>query len=440
MDDVAQMMAPLLRFHDVQEGTSLQQELRLSSADNQPITWMTGAFYYTNKFKRGDDGKNPVFLGDTFSANPTVSAINQVLFNTPFPLPIATAGQAGYLASELDTQYLGIYGQSTWNINDQFGITAGARWQEENKDADIRQWVNIPGPSIVSIVLSPAAVSATGLKHDTSDVTWSLTPTWHANEDTMVFATASHGFKSGGFNTGFGRLPIAQREFGDESIMHYEVGTKMDLLNKRMRLAVSAFQTNFDNYQDAAFVGGQFTVGNAEQARLKGAELEATALLAAHITADASVSYADLIYTLNTHGQCYPGRASDSPTSPGACTLTGQHPVNAPDWKTHLGVQYDQPVSFGSFYTRADWSWTSEYNTSFSADPRLKQPAYDWVNLRAGVRWDHYEAVLWVDNATNVTVANLDPVVTLYAAPTDGSYQSLLQDARSYGATFKVKF
>jgi outer membrane receptor protein involved in Fe transport len=114
--------------------------------------------------------------------------------------------------------------------------------------------------------------------------------------------------------------------------------------------------------------------------------------------------------------------------------------VNAPDWKTHLGVQYDQPVSFGSFYTRADWSWTSEYNTSFSADPRLKQPAYDWVNLRAGVRWDHYEAVLWVDNATNVTVANLDPVVTLYAAPTDGSYQSLLQDARSYGATFKVKF
>jgi hypothetical protein len=48
--------------------------------------------------------------------------------------------------------------------------------------------------------------------------------------------------------------------------------------------------------------------------------------------------------------------------------------------------------------------------------------------------------VLWVDNATNVTVANLDPVVTLYAAPTDGSYQSLLQDARSYGATFKVKF
>jgi iron complex outermembrane receptor protein len=340
----------------------------------------------------------------------------------------------------LDTEYLGIYAQTTWDIVDSFGITAGARWQEEQKDANIRQWVDVAGPSVISIALSPAAVSATGLSRTTDDVTWSVTPEWRVTDDMMLFATAAHGFKSGGYNIGFGRLPIAQREFADEDIMHYEAGVKSELFSGQMQLSGSVFQTNFDNYQDAAFVGGQFTVGNAEKTRLEGAELEAKALLGSRVTTDASVSYADLRYVTNTHGQCYPRRPSDSPTTPTACVLSGEHPVNAPEWKTHLGVQYDQPVSFGSLFARADWSWTSEYNTSFSADPRLKQAAYDWINLRAGVTFGKVDAVLWVENLTNETVVNLDPVVTLYAAQTDGSYQSLLQDARSYGVTLRAKF
>jgi outer membrane receptor protein involved in Fe transport len=440
MDDVAQMNAPLLKFRDVQESESLQQELRLTSADDQKVTWLAGAFYYENQFKRGDDGKNPIFLGDTYSSAPAVLAVNNLIFGAP--IPIAAPGQVGYLASNLDTQYYAVYGQAKWHITDQVGISAGVRGQEETKDSNIRQWVNIPGASVLSLKLTPAAISATGLTRTSDAVTWQVTPDWKVTDDVMLFATASKGFKSGGYNTGFGALSIAQREFGDEDIMHYEAGAKFDLWNGRARLATSVFQTDFNNYQDAAFVGGQFTVGNAEKTRLKGAELEGTVAITERVTADAAVSYADLRYVTNTHGQCYPGRPYDDPVAK-SCVLSGEHPVNAPEWKTHLGVQYDQPVSFGSLYARADWAWTSEYNTSFSADPRLKQAAYDWINLRAGTRFghdDHYEVVAWVENVTNVTVANLDPVVTLYALPTDGSYQSLLQDPRSYGVTFKLNF
>jgi len=222
--------------------------------------------------------------------------------------------------------------------------------------------------------------------------------------------------------------------------MHYEAGAKFEMFNHRMRLAASVFDTNYDNYQDAAFVGGQRTISKAKQAHLKGAELEGALKISDRLTTDVAVSYADLVYEKNTHGQCYPGRASDSTTTPGACDLSGEHPVNAPKWKTHMGLQYDQPIGWGDFFARADWSWTSEYNTSFSADPRLKQDAYNWLNLRTGTRWGKYELALWADNLTNETVVNLDPVVTLYAAPTDGSYQSLLQNPRSYGVTFRVNY
>ena len=41
-------------------------------------------------------------------------------------------------------------------------------------------------------------------------------------------------------------------------------------------------------------------------------------------------------------------------------------------------------VNWGDVYGRIDWSWTDDYNTSFSADPRLIQNPYSWINLRAG--------------------------------------------------------
>ena len=120
---------------------------------DQTLSWLTGAFYYTNENKRGEPNDPATFLGDTYSSHPAVAAVNQQLLRTPFPLPAAAPGQLGFLASNLDTEYVGVYGQSTWNVSDQFLITGGVRWQEETKEANIRQWVNNPAPSIISLAL-----------------------------------------------------------------------------------------------------------------------------------------------------------------------------------------------------------------------------------------------------------------------------------------------
>jgi iron complex outermembrane receptor protein len=436
-DDVAQVAAPVLRFHDTQENESWQQELRLTSAGGETIDWMGGVFYYTNEFKRGDEGDRPIFLYDTLSDAPVVAALNQALLGTPFPLPFATQGQMGYLDAKQDTDYLGIFGQAAWNITDSVTVTAGLRWQKEEKDASVLQSLNDPSPSIISLLLSPAAVSGDNLDRDTDEVTWSVTPQWFVTEDTMLYATVAHGFKSGGFNVGFGRLPIAEREFKDEDIMHYEAGVKTELWDGRMRLSGNAFYTEFDDYQDAAFIGAQFTVGNADKVELKGVELEGTVLLTEKLTADFAVSYADLTYDKNLTGACYPGRTSDG-AGPGTCDLSGDHPINAPEWKTHLGIMYEQPLNWGDIYARADWSWTDEYNTSFSSDPLLTQDSYSWVSLRTGARWDNYELVLWVDNATDEEVSNIDAVLNIYAA--DNSHQRFLQAPRSYGLTFRANY
>jgi len=439
LNDAMQVMAPLLIFQDTHESTSWQQELRLTSEGGETVDWLLGTFFYTNEFLRGDRGRRPSFIADTLASHPVVAAINQALLGAPIPIPVGTDGQLGYLDNVQNTDYYALFGQASWNISDTFRVTAGMRWQNEDKDAQIHQFVNDPSPSIISLLLAPPSVSTQEpLRRSTDALTWSISPQWFVTDQTMLFATLSNGFKSGGFNTGFGTLPIDAREFNDEDIMHYELGFKSELWGNRLRLAGSVFFTEYEDYQDAAFVGAQFTVGNADMAELKGVELEGSVLLSESLTADFSISYADFVYEKNFNGQCYPGRAPDSPTDPTACDLSGEHPVNAPEWKSHLGLTYERPVSWGDAYARFDWSWTDDYNTSFSSDPRLKQDAYSWVNLRAGTRWDNYEISVWVDNLLDETVVNFDAVLNVYSG--DGSYQSYIQAPRSYGVTFRANF
>jgi outer membrane receptor protein involved in Fe transport len=429
-DEVVQLMGPYGKYHDSHDNEAYQQELRLTSAGGETIDWLGGLFYYHSEFDRGDNGNRAMFLSDSASDDPVLESI--------IGLPFGTPGQEGYVDGSQDTDYYAIYGQATWNINDKFSVTAGARWQREEKDAYINQWVNDESPSVISYALSPFFAESGDMDRDTDEVTWSITPQMFVSDDTMIFATVSHGFKSGGYNAGFADTPLDEREFDDEDIMHYEAGVKTEFLDGNMRLAVSAFYTETDDYQDGVFVGGQFKVGNAEEVELKGFELEGTALLTDRLTADFAVSYADLTYEKNLTGQCDPFRVPDGLN--GGCDLSGEHPINAPEWKGNLSLMWEDNTSWGDYYIRGNWSWTDEYNTTFSADPNWTQDSYSWLTFRVGTRWDAYELVAWVDNATDEEVVTLDAVPNIFAVEQDASVQSYMMAPRSYGLTFRVNY
>jgi iron complex outermembrane receptor protein len=443
-DDIVQLASPLLKFHDTQEGESWQQELRLASAGGETVDWLTGVFWYQNEFERGDGGDRPIYLEDTYSAHPVPALLLQRLFGTPFPVPFAAPGQNGLLDAQQDTDYLGVFGQATWNLTEQFAITGGLRWQTEEKDASLEQSATAPGASLITLSLLPAAIGG-DMDRDTDEVTWSLTPQYALTDDVNLFATAAHGFKSGGFNIGWGRTPLVDasgnnpREFNDER-RHALRGRREEHAARRRdadwRSARSTPSTRTTRTRPSS--ASTFNVGNAETAELKGAEAEGKVLLGEHVTADFAISYADLTYDEYSSGLCYPGRVPDNAAT-GTCDLSGEHPVNAPEWTTHLGLIYETDVSWGDVYARADWAWSDEYNTSFSADPRLVQDSYDWVNLRLGTRWERTTRVVaWVDNAADEEVVNLDASMNLFA--NDKSYQSFRQAPRSYGLTVRAAF
>lgn len=434
-DDAAQLAAPLLFFRDSEEGSSWQQELRLSSAADARTSWLAGISYYRNDYERGLGGKRPMF---GTSGSVAFDPIWPVLFG----VPLASPEQAGIHDSTVETRYLGVFGTVSWRLAERLSLATGVRWQREEKEAVINNSVSTPGISLISLALTPAVTGGgqpvNGTLDRTSDnVTWSMTPSYRISDTLMSYLTVARGAKSGGFNTGFGNAPLASREFGDERIRHYELGTRGRFTSERARFSAAAFYTEYDNFQDAAFIGAQFTVGNVEQLDLRGVEVEGQLALGDDVTADLAVSVADLTYGTNTTGLCYPGRVPDG-TQPGSCNLSGEHPIDAPVWATHLGLQYQRPLSWGELYARVDWSWTDRYNTSFSADPRLVQDAYSDVALRLGMRLgSDYELVLWGENLLDEDVTTLDAVLNLF---NDASYQSFMTEPRSYGLTLRVSF
>ena len=444
IDDLFQAGSPILKFQDTQEADSWQQELRLTSAGGETVDWLVGTFYYHNEFQRGDQGDRPLFVDDIYSSNPVVAANIGKFAGRPFPIPAALPGQLGIFDGRQDTDYLAFFGQATWNITDKFSVTGGMRWQQEEKDASVQQSTTIPGLSLVWANLTPNAEIYSGdMDRDTDKTTWSITPQYAITDDLNVYATVSEGFKSGGFNVGWGPTAVAvdpatgksPREFDNEKVTHYEAGLKSTLLNGSMQLAVNAFYAEYDDYQDATFVSQVFIINNAARAELKGVEAEGKVLLGEHLSADFAVSYADFTYEEYTNGLCYAGRVPDGST-PGTCDLSGEHPLNAPEWTSNLGLMYETDVSWGQAYARGDWTWSDEYFATSQLDPNIVQDSYSWLNLRVGTRWDNFDLAAWVENATDEDVNNFSGSLNVLGSG-DASYQTWRQPPRSYGLTLR---
>jgi outer membrane receptor protein involved in Fe transport len=430
-DDAVQLFAPILYFHDLQEGDAVQEELRVATPVDARTSLLAGIFYYRNTFERGARGAEP-----TFGPNGALA------FDAVWPVPFALPDQHGVHDSRTQAEYWSAFAEISWKIAQRLDLITGVRWHREDKEASIANSLTQPGASIVANVLTPAT-SPTGaavngkVDRSSTALTWSVTPRYRMNDRLMMYATVARGSKPGGFNNGTGNAPLAAREFGDETIRHYELGARASAATGRLEISGTAFRTEYHDYQDAVFVLAQFAVGNAERVDLTGFELAGRAAIGDRTQVDLAASFADLKYARHTAGMCYPGRTPDG-SLPLSCDLSGERPLNAPPWELHLGLEHETPVSWGSISARLDWSWTDRYHTAFSADPRLMQDAYHDVGARISARvGSTYEITLWGRNLLDENVVQITGLLNFF---NDTSWQSFLDEPRSYGLTLRARF
>jgi outer membrane receptor protein involved in Fe transport len=412
-------------FIDRQESKAFGQEFRLTSTGTGPISWMTGAYFYDNDFTRG-------------SLSPDEPSFVLGADIVPLPLPGAAGDKASFRSLN-DTRHWSLFGQADWQVTDRARLSAGVRYIDEKKSIDVRSALQVAAlPSFATTLTVPAPVVA---ERSSDGFAWNLSALFDVTDGTTAYATVSEGWKAGGYNGDWdqtGQLTPAKREFADETVLNWEAGLKSVFWSGQASLNLSVFRSEFEDFQNASFLGVNFLVRNAEKVVSQGIELDGSVRPYAGLTFDYAVTYLDAKYDKFTQGACYFGRVPTNSVER-TCDLSGATLPNAPDWRTNLGVQYEHAIASGTGFVRGEWAYTSEQNVETSLDPRAVQDAYSLLSARLGWRNERYSLTLWGENLTDKTVRTTAGPQTIFGG-IDGGLQIWLNEERTYGMTFDVRF
>lgn len=289
-----------------------------------------------------------------------------------------------------------LFGQGEYRLTDTLSLVAGLRWTTERKRYALTDYFAAsvdPDPAVAAagFMLSGVPGLPEPFSIDTRRSDEALTPkigiNYTPNDDVLLYASATRGFKSGGYDYGANNALDAAAGYGPEKLWSYEVGLKSDWLDRRLRLNVTGFYYDYTDLQVQSYVQIGPSLGartqNAATARVKGIETEIVARPVEALQLTANIAWLDAEY------RRYPNAFV---TTFGAFDASGQRLNNAPRWSATLGANYTVELGTrGRVDIGADvHAQTTVYFTAANdgiggvGDYREQQPDYAIVNGRLG--------------------------------------------------------
>ena len=327
------------------EREQIQQEVRLISEFDGPLNFVAGGIYISDELD--------------FRAYSTVGLSS--LFPSGLTPGVPFFDERGYVNMDLrgitgnpnhgivkqDRKSWAVYADGTYQINEQFSITAGFRHTNDEKEfykptggggpcnqytelrdaqpADPSQPFDLTTNCIDAL---SATVSRAGLEgsqidqrrqvlpdsayrfiadrtEEWSETTWRVVLDYKPSDAQLWYASVATGFLAGGFSE-----TCSQEQtcipYDPEKNINFEVGFKADLLDSRLRFNAAAFYTEFQDLQrnqvfrftdPVSGVEGQETITlNAGESNAKGLEVETTWLVTDQLQLKASLGYLDASY------------------------------------------------------------------------------------------------------------------------------------------------
>lgn len=405
--------------NDKYSGDSFSQELRFTASPSDNVDYMLGVFYLEQNTKRGGD-EPFVFIGDDII---TIGSQQDL----PFPLPfnfLVQPGDSLTVDMDQDAETIAFFGQGTWHIGDQWHITGGLRWSDEEKKSDLFSQTystafsyQILGASFLDSVSTP--IDAT-LERSSDNVDWVLRAALDISDDSMVYASAGTGTKSGGFQTVNGAAD--DREFDDEDTTTYELGVKSTLLDARLRINAAAFYSEIENFQAQRQLetGIGTYVSNESKVETSGVDLQVEAAPMPNLVLSAGLLY------------MHKYEITDGPEKGADLPFTAE-------FSGTLAATLVFPLGDGGVYWRTDYSYMDDHVTNVASAAQLRDADYDnrnLVNSKLGWRNDSWNVSIWGKNLTD------DKYAMQTAAPflVSGMEAYFLAPPRTFGATVRYTF
>jgi iron complex outermembrane receptor protein len=381
------------------------QELRFASPNQGRLRWLVGAFY----------------SHETADVLQDIGAVRPDQSREP---GAASTLLSFHLFNHL-TEYAG-FGNLTYYITPKLDITGGIR--VSRVEQDYRQLFGGSDASAYNTLFSlfgfAPTPADTGLARDKrtlknylANVRYTFSPS------TMAYFRFSTGVRVGGPNT---VAPGLSPTYAPDSTDNFEIGLKSTLLDKLLYFELTAFDVNWRDVQVLTVgSGGASGVTNGGRAYSRGVEATLTARPASGLTVAAWLTYNNAKLK------------DDIITGAGTIGLKGDPLPNAPKWSGSISAEYKWPLREGlEGFVGGD----ARYNGARDATPRhnvvylpnYHLPSYVLGDLRAGLRYAHYELTLFARNVGNARAQ--------IGETSNGSAFVILQRPRTIGASLAAKF
>ncbi|MEC8327566.1 MAG: TonB-dependent receptor [Pseudomonadota bacterium] len=377
-------------------------------------------------------------------------AILEVLGNA-ISLPGLTREVSGCNNSSSKAAYI----QGSYYFNQQWSATLGARYTQDEKEANVNNGLVFetvyPYSGWIPGYERPAGELVPEVLNDSED--WSrFTPRlgveYQHSDDMMFFASYAQGFKSGTYNP---RATTAEPAANPEIVDSFELGMKSEW-NNNLRANITLFSLLHKDRQYISILPGETSadlnqrLGNIGRSESQGIEAEFTYVATDNLNFNASLGYIDAEFTEVIDTNPETGEEFDKSEFFDI--------ANTPDLTFNLGFDYSIESTFGDFVVNGNYYHRGDY-VLFEEASLLSQDAYGLVNL--GVTWysndGHWSASLTGKNLTDeeylvggyqfVTPDPTDPTDTSKYTPGLGGDNTLIGyygDPRTVTLTVNYRF
>lgn len=319
------------------------------------------------------------------------------------------ADLTAFIETEYDAFSVAAYAEATYALSDKLAVTFGGRLTHDDKE----YVYGLSRPESGAVPLPPETLSESW-----TEFLPKLGIEYQVEDDLLLFANASSGYKAGGYNSR-ALSGIAPKAFDPEYVDVYELGFKSTLANNTFILNGALFYNDYTDIQLLAVLdlgGGnvETVIENAGEATIVGGELEFQWAPTAALNFSGGVGFLNAEYD----------EVGTSAASAGI--LDSNELINAPEISANLAAEYRVYLPMGEIALRTDLVYRDEQYRDAVNTPELKADAYTLWNGR--VTWsspdERWEVAAFVTNITDeifvtngVSVLGLGYVEAYYSRP-----------------------
>ena len=295
---------------------------------------------------------------------------------------------------EQTTESIAVFFSGDWFINDQWTLTAGFRWTEEEKDflggnAGVPYYPLRGDPR-------PPLTNPVPFQGKWDETTPKIGLKYQPNDDMMVYGSYSEGFKSGGF---FGRQANFNIDpsYEPEYVKNFEIGMKSTWLDGRMIFNAAAFMAKYEDKQESILVPVDLTnvatvVRNAASLDMEGLELELMYQITPAWNVMMNYGYMKSEFDKYLADLTGDGIITDN---------SGLTARNTPENTFGITTSYTVQIGNGDLKTRLSYRFRDEMEAEASNNPLGSLDSIDNLNATVTYSFDNYSISVFGKNITD---------------------------------------